>query len=237
MKFLISSLGSFCAGFVVLLSADENSQTFNLHFWLGLILAWIPLLFLFWMNISGSAVSASSQMRSANKGMSETPVDQPVGAVKNNEDQYVFEYYQNARERLTSQGNRLWNRFNYFLTIETALIGAFFIRPEHLGDGTRLYGLGLLGIIWSLVWFLIAAQDLWFYQDRYEKLKQIEDNLINRKITFTYDPSWRSSMPPWKKALCFKVPDCGSTTFSSICPALFFFLWILILALQVFMKP
>ena len=140
-------------------------------------------------------------------------------------DEYAFKYYENVRERLTSQGDRLWNRFNYFLTIEAALVGAFFVRPDGLGGGQRLYGLVSLGIAMSVVWFLIAAQDLWFYEDRYERLKQLETSVILPKVPFTYDSSWASRLPSWKRGLCFKVPQCGSTTFSAISPLLFIILW------------
>jgi hypothetical protein len=152
------------------------------------------------------------------------------------QDEYVFQYYQNTRERLTSQGDRLWNRFNYFLTIDTALVGAFFIRPEHLGDGRRLYGLGALGILWSCVWFLVAAQDLWFYEDRYDRLKHFEDRLIHPKVGFTHSAGWHTKLPRWKKLLCFKIPKVGSTTFSAICPALFVVLWLAILAVKRFVS-
>jgi hypothetical protein len=83
-------------------------------------------------------------------------------------DEFRLEYYRNLRERLTSQGDRLWKRFNYFLTVEVAVAGAFILGPSGLSDNWRFVGLPALGLGWSLLWFLIAANDLWFYEDRYQ---------------------------------------------------------------------
>ncbi|MBD1388214.1 hypothetical protein IC617_02115 [Neiella sp. HB171785] len=146
------------------------------------------------------------------------------------EDEFLLEYYRNIRERLTSQGDRMWARFNYFLTIQSALIGAFYIRPESLDESLRLYALGGLGLIWSVLWFLIAAQDLWFYEDRYEKLRAFESDHIETQIGFSHVRSWHATMPMWKKLMCFKIPKVGSTTFSAICPFLFIVVWIVSLS-------
>lgn len=229
-------LGLFSSACILLLATPENSliaQKYSPNIWLGSFLACIPLL-LVWMSIGKCSVKSFPQenpLRGNTRGRSIKNAASEADACM---DEFVSQYFQNARERLTSQGDRLWNRFNYFLTIETALVGAFFIRPDHLGSGLRLYGLGVLGIISSLVWFLIAAQDLWFYEDRYKKLKQIEKDLISAKVPFIYEPNWQSELPTWKKFLCFKIPQCGSTTFSAICPALFFVLWIALMFLEIY---
>jgi len=213
-------LGIFSSVCILILSTQENNLVtlkYKPSLWLGALVACVPLV------LACMCIAMKSE-RSPRSPAFASPVES-----ESEMNEYRFQYYENLRQRLTSQGDRLWNRFNYFLTIETALVGAFFIRPDHLGEGNRLFGLGILGLIWSIAWFLIAAQDLWFYEDRYERLKVFEEQIIKSQISFTYTASWEASMPRWKKFLCFKIPKCGSTTFSVICPVVFVLLWIALL--------
>ena len=144
----------------------------------------------------------------------------------NKEDEFCFEYYRNLRERFTSQGNRLWTRFNYFLTIETAIVGAFILAPGGISARWRFVGLPIIGLCWSALWFWIAANDLWFYEERYKGLRRFEkDNLVS-KVGIIPTRMVASDLPRWKRFVCFKTPKCGATTFSAIVPACFVLVWL-----------
>ena len=86
-------------------------------------------------------------------------------------DDFLIEDYKLAVEYLQAQFQRLWQRFNYFLTIHTALFGfvgwlAF--------DKRALLAIPLvatLGALLSALWYVVAAQDRFLvqiYRDRVE---------------------------------------------------------------------
>ena len=98
----------------------------------------------------------------------------------------ILEHYRHLRERYARQGDRLWLRFYYFLTIEAALFGAFVKVKETASlHGMRLLVL-LLGTAWTALWFVIAAQDLWYYEQSRKRLNDFARNYIVPRIT----PSW-----------------------------------------------
>jgi len=143
-------------------------------------------------------------------------------------DDFVLEYYRNIRERLTSQGNRLWIRFHYFLTVEVALVGAFLATKNGLSEHWQLLLIPFLGLCWSGFWFLIGAQDLWFYEDRYESLRKFENEKILKEIGFMPSRLTKSDIPKFKRFICFKIPEYGVTSLAPIFPILFVLIWILL---------
>lgn len=150
----------------------------------------------------------------------------------NNKHELCIEFYRNIRERLTSQGDRLWLRFRYFLTIEAAIFGAFVLKPELLRSKIYLWGFPIFGFLWSLLWYLIAINDLWFYEERYRTMKLFEDENIlpvTELTRYKLENDKRNKPSGWKRLICCKFKKCGSTTFSAIIPFVFMFLWLLLL--------
>ena len=143
-------------------------------------------------------------------------------------DDFILEYYRNIRERLTSQGNRLWTRFHYFLTVEVALVGAFLATKNVFSEYWKFLLIPFLGLYWSVLWFLIAAQDLWFYEDRYERLRKFENEKILKEIGFTPSRLKKSDIPKFKRFICFKIPEYGVTSLAPIFPLFFVLIWILL---------
>jgi hypothetical protein len=50
---------------------------------------------------------------------------------------------------------RMWNRFNYFVAIESGLAGGKFL----LGDGKMSAGVAFLGMVLSFIWYVMGAED------------------------------------------------------------------------------
>jgi hypothetical protein len=68
---------------------------------------------------------------------------------------------------LANQFQRMWTRFNYFVVIESALIGGKTIFGDHvIGKAGLVFGLGL-----SLVWYVMGAEDRFLVQLYREQLK------------------------------------------------------------------
>ncbi|MCU0286511.1 MAG: hypothetical protein MUF15_08925 [Acidobacteria bacterium] len=142
------------------------------------------------------------------------------------DNEIILEHYRALRERFVTQGNRLWTRFHYFLTIEAAILGVFLTKTFTTSVSWSECGILFLGLLWSILWFIIGAQDLWFYEQALERLDEFELNYIISNIDGWHKKDY--DIPKWKKLVCFKIGECGVTTFASICPGLFIILWVLI---------
>jgi len=72
---------------------------------------------------------------------------------------FLSEDYKLKVDFLKSQFDRLWTRFNYFLTVEMALFGALGFVVFEKRDFAPVPLIGLLGLLVSSVWYIVGAQD------------------------------------------------------------------------------
>ncbi len=63
--------------------------------------------------------------------------------------------YELKVEYLTRHFERMWTRFNFFVTIESALIGGNSI----FGEGKHPLQIAALGCILSFIWYIFGAED------------------------------------------------------------------------------
>jgi len=56
---------------------------------------------------------------------------------------------------LTDQFARMWNRFNYFVAIEAALVGGKFL----ISNGVFSRALAIAGVLISALWYVMGAED------------------------------------------------------------------------------
>src|SRR6266699_7015606 len=56
---------------------------------------------------------------------------------------------------LSNHFARMWNRFNYFVAIETALVGGKFLIP----NGVLSREFAIAGILISALWYVMGAED------------------------------------------------------------------------------
>ena len=56
---------------------------------------------------------------------------------------------------LTQHFGRMWTRFNYFVGIESALVGGKLI----FGNGKLSPGIAIVGAVVSLIWYVMGAED------------------------------------------------------------------------------
>ena len=72
---------------------------------------------------------------------------------------------------LTDQFARMWNRFNYFVAIEAALVGGKFLLPS----GVLSRALALAGVLISALWYVMGAEDRYLVRlYRYQVKKAAE---------------------------------------------------------------
>lgn len=139
---------------------------------------------------------------------------------------FVLEHYRRLSDSFTTQGNRLWTRFNYFLTIEAGALGLHF--SGHVLSTTALL---VVGCILSILWYLVGAQDVWFYQEARYRLREFTLLQILPGIPGWSDPDL-GAQPWWRRPLCFRLPRLGVTHFASICPIAFGCVWAALLGVR-----
>src|SRR5260221_1758717 len=85
-----------------------------------------------------------------------------------NADDFLARDYELKVRYLTDHFQRMWTRFNFFVTIESALVGGKFI----LGAGKLTAGLAVVGVVLSLIWYIFGAEDRFLVR---VYRKQVED--------------------------------------------------------------
>ena len=74
---------------------------------------------------------------------------------------------------LTQQFSRMWTRFNYFVSIESALVGGKLI----LGNGKLSPEVAIVGAVVSLVWYVMGAEDRFLVRVYRKHVKDAADLL------------------------------------------------------------
>lgn len=78
---------------------------------------------------------------------------------------------------LVNQFTRMWTRFNYFLGVETTLIGGTIIFSKDVRDSTHFILLCLLGSTISIAWYIMGAEDRWLVELYREQVKKAFEKL------------------------------------------------------------
>ncbi len=145
--------------------------------------------------------------------------------MSDNDESLFLEIYRARMQYFANQGDRTWLRFYYFLTVELALASVYLAGDKNLvGDARNL--LPFLGILFSLLWYLIGAQDVYFYEG-YRKAMSAAEELVLSKSGKAVNPTNKYIRDIKPNLFCFKIRHIGVTTFAAICPLLFLILWIL----------
>src|SRR5712692_654250 len=95
------------------------------------------------------------------------------------EQDFLLRDYKLKIRYLSDHFQRMWTRFNFFITIESALIGGKII----YGGGELNWQLALLGIVLSFIWYVFGAQDRYLVS---VYRKQVED--AGQKVATTLWP-------------------------------------------------
>ena len=82
---------------------------------------------------------------------------------------FRIESYKLRIDYVTKQFDRMWNRFQLLLGIDTALIALIFTPLAQKRFGTVVFA--ALGILVSLFWFLVGAEDRYLVQLYREQLR------------------------------------------------------------------
>ena len=84
---------------------------------------------------------------------------------------FLVKDYELKVRYLTDHFSRMWTRFNYFVGIESALVGGKLI----FGDGKLSIEVAVVGAIVSLVWYVMGAEDRFLVRVYREHVKDAAD--------------------------------------------------------------
>jgi hypothetical protein len=72
----------------------------------------------------------------------------------------LIHYYEVRMMALSEYSDRVWNRFNWFMTVEVASFGFFFTQVEKISSQSLLQnGIPTVGIAIAVLWSLMGAED------------------------------------------------------------------------------
>ncbi len=87
---------------------------------------------------------------------------------------------------LTAHLSRMWTRFNYFVGVESALVGGKFI----FGDGKLSTELALVGAALSAIWYVMGAEDRF--------LVRVYRDQVKDAAALVAESLWTAGAPPYR---------------------------------------
>jgi hypothetical protein len=132
---------------------------------------------------------------------------------------------------LSNQFQRMWTRFNYFVLIESAVIGGKTIFGDHkIGKAGLVFGLAL-----SLVWYVMGAEDRFLVQVYREQLKAaakvLSDALCQGMVPpYTYVGDVTEAGEMFKPSLsAWRIERFSTTRLAALIPLIVSLIWLALL--------
>ena len=85
---------------------------------------------------------------------------------------FLIEDYWQKVQYLKDHFTRLWNRFNYFLTIQSALFGAVVLSPGEYRPAVPLFA-----ALVCILWYIFGAQDRYLVELYRKEIEQVLDQI------------------------------------------------------------
>ena len=153
------------------------------------------------------------------------------------EDDFYLEDYELRVRYFTDQLGRMWQRFNYFLVLETALFGGKIYTEKDLELKT---GFVVLGLFISVCWYVMGSEDRYLvrvYRKSIENaFERIKNNLgINTDYWCTGEIELyknlmkaENSKNNWVSRLFngWRISDISTTRLAAIIPFLLILAWV-----------
>lgn len=90
----------------------------------------------------------------------------------------LVHYYEVRMMALSEYSDRVWNRFNWFMTVEVASFGFFFTQAEKLSSQLLLQnGIPLVGIAIAILWSLMGVEDYLSLRKHGKRTTEVENQV------------------------------------------------------------
>ena len=144
------------------------------------------------------------------------------------------EHYYKKIDYLKDHFSRMWTRFNFFLTVESALFGGkVFVQSNTIATNEFLWQIALIGFFVSVIWYIMGAEDKYLVnlyrkevEQEFEKLKECLSPHITEKMTYYVGQTKDVSDLRLKTGLFeWKFERISTTTMAAIIPFLLMLVW------------
>lgn len=138
---------------------------------------------------------------------------------------FLIEAYKTRIQFFSDHANRTWTRFNILLSVELAVSGLFFNTLVNSGAWTRaLWLLPVFGIIVSMIWYVLGAQDTCAYLGYRDQVKLVEA-LVTKEVGATNLPPFNPLGTKKYNLLTWRLNPISLSKLLSLLPLLFVVAW------------
>ncbi|ETR67061.1 MAG: hypothetical protein OMM_12003 [Candidatus Magnetoglobus multicellularis str. Araruama] len=97
-------------------------------------------------------------------------------------------YYEVRMNALSEYSDRVWNRFNWFLTLQLAIFGFYFTQIDKLSLQPLIAkGIPIVGITISVLWCLMGAEDYVSMRKHGKRTLEVENKVKEAFLQEKYD--------------------------------------------------
>lgn len=122
----------------------------------------------------------------------------------------LIHYYEVRMTALSEYSDRVWNRFNWFLTLQIAILGFFLSQIEKIATQPFLaYGVPIVGVVVAGIWALMGAEDYVSMRKHGKRTTTVEERVKDKFLRqgFDFEVSVRKSFLHFRQtSLLFLFP-------------------------------
>ena len=90
----------------------------------------------------------------------------------------VIHYYEVRMSALSQYSDRVWNRFNWFLTLQLAISGFYFSQLEKLASFSIFKsGIPIIGFVVAILWLIMGAEDFVSMRKHGKRTTEVENKV------------------------------------------------------------
>ncbi len=143
--------------------------------------------------------------------------------------EFLFEAYKLRAQLYSEHTGRMWSRFNYLLTGNVALFGFFF---SVFLDDKSLTGIilfPLVGMIISIIWFVLGAQDRYYFEGLRKQTQHVERIIANELGMTQLDDAVLGHIKGLRfDVLTWRLSPLSLSRLPAVVPLVLLFLWVLV---------
>jgi len=147
------------------------------------------------------------------------------------ESEFLIDAYKVRAELHNQHTTRMWFRYNILLVAETTLLG-FFLKTwiENPTSNSGSFLLLGLGLFLSLIWYILAAQDRYYFEGFRAQIQALEDRITKLLNIENFDKfTFGKPTDVTEDFLTWRLKTLSLSRLVSASPVLFFLLWLVFL--------
>ena len=152
---------------------------------------------------------------------------EPFPAIDKTRSDFLIKDYELKIRYLTDHFSRMWTRFNFFVGVESAVIGGKVV----IGDGKLSTSLSILGAAVALMWYVMGAEDRFLvdlYRDQVRSAGQaVADVVLGGGQPYVHVGEVKESAKQYSMSpISWRVDAISTTHLAAWIPLLVFAGWV-----------